>query len=64
MKLVKVHIPFTDKVTGTQYNSGDEIVLTDERLAEVKAVNVNMVSVIGEAEEEQKKPRTRKKKED
>lgn len=57
MKLARVNIPFTDKVTGELHKVNDEIVLTDERIAEIKLVSVNMVSVIGEAE---KKPRKKK----
>ena len=61
--LVKVHIPFTDRVTGELHKVNDEIELTAERLAEVRAVNINMVTVISEEEpEEPKKPRTKKKK--
>lgn len=56
MKIVKVLIPFTDKVTGKAYKEGDEIELTDDRVSEVKAVNVNMILVTGE-----KKPKTKAK---
>ena len=62
MKRVNVLIPFTDKVTGEVYGENAEILLSDERIAEIKAVNVNMIEVIGEAEGEApvKKPRARK----
>ena len=60
MKLVKVLIPFRLKETDTAYVVGDEIKLTDEQLARVKAININMVKVLGEAEEEKPK-KTRKK---
>lgn len=56
MKRVKVLIPFTDKVTGKDHETDDIIEVSDERLAEIKAVNVNMVLVIGEVE-----PKTKKK---
>lgn len=49
MKLVKVLIPFNDKATGKAYKTNDEIELSDERISEVKAVNTNMLLVIGEA---------------
>lgn len=65
MKRVKVLIPFTDKVTGEVYVGNAEIALSDERFAEVRAFNVNMIEVIGEAEEQEapaKKPRARKPK--
>jgi hypothetical protein len=65
MKRVRVEVPFIDKVTGAQYEANAEIMLTDERLAEIKSVNINMVTVLGDAEaEEPKKPRARKKKEE
>ena len=68
MKLVKVLIPFNDKVTGKPYEVNDEIELTDERIAEVRTVNANMVLVLGDAkkpkaeatEPKPKKPRTKK----
>ena len=60
MKLVKVLLPFRLKDTDTVHVVGDEIKLTDEQLARVKAININMVKVLGEAEEEKPK-KTRKK---
>lgn len=60
MKRVRVNEPFTDKVTGEQYETNAEITLTEERIAEVRSVGVNMISVLGEAEEP-KKPRAKKK---
>jgi hypothetical protein len=63
MKKVKVLIPFTDKVTGEVHAKDAEVLLSDERIAEIKLVNINMVSVLGDAEaEEPKKPRARKAK--
>lgn len=64
MKRVKVLIPFTDKVTGEMYEANAEITMTEERIAEVLSVNVNMVSVLDEAEEPVKKPRARKPKDE
>jgi hypothetical protein len=55
MKRVKVLIPFQDKVTGKDHSADDVIEVSDERLAEIKAVNVNMVLVIGEVEPKPKK---------
>ena len=60
MKLVKVLIPFCLKETNEIHAVGDEIKLTDEQLERVKAININMVKVLGEAEEEKPK-KTRKK---
>ena len=55
MKLVKVLIPFNDKVTGAAYKVNDEVELSDERIAEIKAINTNMLVVLGEAEKPKKK---------
>ena len=52
-----VHVPFTDKETGELYKAGTEITLTEERVAEVKAFDVNLISELGEA----KPKRSRKK---
>ena len=57
MKRVKVLIPFLDKVTGKDHNADDIIEVSEERLAEIKAVNVNMVLVLGDAEQ----PKPKKK---
>ena len=69
MKRVRVLVPFTDRVSGKPYKKDDEIDLTEERIAEVKAVSVNMILVLGDSEtqkevseEEPKKKTTRKKK--
>lgn len=48
MKRVEVLIPFRCKATNKEYNKGDVIEITEERLAEIKAVNVNMVLVLGD----------------
>lgn len=48
MKRVRVLIPFQDKVTGKYYDVGDNIEVSEDRLAEIKAVNINMVLVIGD----------------
>lgn len=56
MKICKVIIPFIDKVTGEPYKENDEIRLSDERIAEIRTVNPNMVYVIGEAPVEEDTP--------
>lgn len=56
MKICRVIIPFTDKVTGEPYKENDEILLSDERIAEIRTVNTNLVYVIGEAPEEEEVP--------
>lgn len=55
MKRVKVLIPFTDRITGKDHIADDIIEVSDERLAEIKAVNVNMVLETGDANPKQKK---------
>ena len=62
MKRVKVLIPFHLKATNTDHVPGDEITVSDEQLARIRAINVNMVLVLGDAEEAKPK-RTRKKRE-
>ena len=57
MKRVRVLIPFHMSATNTDHVPGDEIKVTDEQLAKIKAVNVNMVEVLGEVKEQ--KPRTK-----
>ncbi len=64
MKRVKVLIPFTCKESGNAYVAGDEINVSDERLTAIKSVNVNMVEILGEAEEKtvaSKQPKKAKK---
>lgn len=56
----KVHVPFTDKETGVLYKAGEEILLTEERVAEVKVFDVNLISVIGQAVATEKPKRKRK----
>lgn len=56
MKLVKVLIPFKDGATGTILEAGKEVELSEETIERAKAINVNMLQVLGEA----KKPRAKK----
>jgi hypothetical protein len=48
MKRVEVLIPFHSKATNKDYVAGDVIEVTDEYLAEIRKVNVNMVLVLGD----------------
>lgn len=57
MKLVKVLIPFHMTALNKDLVPNDEIEVTDEQLAKIRAVNVNMVEVLGEVE----KPKPKKK---
>lgn len=62
MKRVKVLMPFHSKATGKNQVPGDIIKVTDEQLAAIREVNVNMVLVLGEAEEKgEKKPKEKAK---
>jgi len=67
MKRVKVLIPFHLKASNTDCVPGDEIEVSDEQLANIRAVNVNMVLVLGEIVEEEHvaeavKPKAKKSK--
>ena len=55
MKRVEVLIPFHMTATNTDYVPGDVIEVSDEQLAKIQAVNVNMVMVLGDAEPKPKK---------
>lgn len=59
MMKVKVLIPFTDKITGKHYAADDIIEVSEERLAEIKAVSVNMVLVLGEVKKKAKAKTTK-----
>ena len=59
MMKVKVLIPFTDKLTGEHYAADDIIEVSEERLAEIKAVSVNMVLVLGEVKKKAKAKTTK-----
>lgn len=60
MKRVEVLIPFHNKDTKVDQVIGDVIEVSEERLAEIRKINVNMVLVLGDVEEPVKKPRTKK----
>lgn len=62
MKRVKVLVPFHSKATGKDQVPNDIIEVTDEQLAAIREVNVNMVLVLGEAEAKgEKKPKEKEK---
>ena len=58
MLRVSVLIPFHRAETDKDHVPGDEIVVSEEELARIRDVNVNMVLVLGEVE--QPKKRTKK----
>ena len=58
MKRVKVLVPFIDGETGIQHKADTEAALSEETIDRALAINVNMLLVLGDAEEPKK---TRKK---
>lgn len=50
-KIVLVNVDFIDAYTGKLHKAGDRVEMTDERIAEVKAVIPEGVSVVGKVEE-------------
>lgn len=56
MKKVLVNVEFKDAYTGEHYKPGQTIELSEERVAEVSAVNKNMISVIGNVEAAAEEP--------
>lgn len=60
-KIVLVNFDFKDVYTGKMHTAGSKVEMTDERIAEVRSVNPEFVSVIGVAEEKtEKKPKAGK----
>jgi hypothetical protein len=48
MLRVEVLIPFHSRATNKDHKKGDIIEITEKQLADIRAVNVNMVLVLGE----------------
>lgn len=61
MKRVKVLLPFYCKATGEYQEPDDIIEVTEEQLAKIRSINVNMVLVLGDAEEKPKAKKPKKK---
>ena len=60
-KIVLVNFDFKDVYTGKLHTAGSKVEMTDERIAEVRSVNPEFVSVIGVAEKKaEKKPKAGK----
>lgn len=55
MLKVRILVPFTDKVTEKAYVKDAEVSMSEERVAEVKAFDVNLIEVIGEVKKPRKK---------
>lgn len=62
MKRCEVRIPFHLKATDTIYVPGDTVLVSDEQLAKIQAINKNMVVVLGEEPEETPPPAPKKRK--
>lgn len=54
-RIVMVNIPFRDVYTGKVYKAGKKITMSQERIAEIKEINKDLVSVVGYAEQKQEK---------
>lgn len=51
MKIVLVNVDFIDAYTGELRPAGSKAEMTDERIAEIRAINPEFVSVVGVADE-------------
>lgn len=54
-KKVRVEVPFVLSAENKKLTRGDEIEVSEETLASIRKVNVNMVTVLGDAPEEEPK---------
>lgn len=54
-KRVRVEVPFVLSAENKKLTRGDEIEVSEETLASIRKVNVNMVTVLGDAPEEEPK---------
>lgn len=52
MKKVLVNVPFRDRYSGKLYAAGITYKMTEERIAEIKEVNPNLISVVGNVKSE------------
>ena len=51
MKKVLINVDFKDRYTGEMHKAGATEEMSEERIAEVKEVNPNFISVVGNVEE-------------
>ena len=51
MKKVMINIDFIDAETGKVRKAGTKVKLTEDRVAEIRAVNPELITVIGTVEE-------------
>lgn len=59
-KIVLVNVDFKDAYTGEVHEAGSKCEMTEERIAEVKAVNPEFVSVVGTVTESAPKKASKK----
>lgn len=52
-KRVVVNVGFIDAYTGENYKAGDILVMTEERIAEVREIDKNLISIVGNAPAEE-----------
>lgn len=58
MKKVLVNFDFIDAYTGKLRKAGSKAEMTDERIAEIKSINPDFVTVIGVVEEKAPEEKT------
>lgn len=51
MKKVMINIDFIDAHTGKRHKAGTKEKMSEERVAEIRAVNPDLITVIGSVEE-------------
>ena len=51
MKKVMINIDFIDAHTGKRHKAGNKEKMSEERVAEIRAVNPDLITVIGSEEE-------------
>ena len=56
-----VHTAFNDKHTGEAYEVGKEYEFTAERIAEIREVGSNFISIVGKVEKPKKAAKTKAK---
>lgn len=61
MKKVLFNVTFTDRYTGEMRVAGETAEMTEERVAEIKEVNPNFLSVIGNVDKKADDKKANKK---
>ncbi|MBQ3193786.1 MAG: hypothetical protein IJB59_09495 [Oscillospiraceae bacterium] len=55
MKKVMINVDFIDAATGKVRKAGTKVNLTEDRIAEIRAVNPELITVMGTVEEKKGK---------